>query len=104
MNKNENKKGMGSTVVKKSLDKREEENNKTSQVDEKNDILVDPLETDNRMEKGTTKRLEETQKRKKMKGRSIHDISRQEMAEMRVCYFSFFQPFLSIYNFFFILL
>ena len=57
---------MGSTVVKKSLEKREEENHKTTQVDEKNSILVDPLETDNRMEEGKIKRLEETQKKKRM--------------------------------------
>ena len=56
-----------SIVFKKSLEGREEENHKTSQVDEKNNILVDPLETDNRKEKGMIKRLEETQKREKKK-------------------------------------
>ena len=42
------------TVIKK-------EENKTIQVDEKNNFLVDPLETNNRMEKGMIKRLEEVE-------------------------------------------
>ena len=58
------------TVIKKSLENREE-NHKTTQVDEKNNILVDPLETDNRMEKGTIKRLEETQKRDRRKNEDL---------------------------------
>ena len=40
---------------------RKEENNKTTQVVGKNNFLVDPLETNNRMEKGTSKRLEEVE-------------------------------------------
>ena len=54
-----------SIVFKKSIEKREKENHKTSQVDEKNNILVDPLEADNRIEKGKIKRLEETQRRER---------------------------------------
>ena len=68
---------MGSTVVKKSLEKREEENHKTSQVDEKNNILVDSLEIDNRMEKGKIKRLEETQKRERRKN---EDLQKEPLA------------------------
>ena len=40
---------------------RKEENNKTTQIDGKNNFLVDPLETNNRMEKGMSKRLEEVE-------------------------------------------
>ena len=68
---------MGSTVVKKSLEKREEENHKTSQVDDKNNILVDPLEKDNRIEKGTIERPEETQKRERRKN---EDLQKEPLA------------------------
>ena len=46
-----------SIFFKKSLEGREKENHKTSQVDGKNNVLVDLLETD----KGTFKRLEEVE-------------------------------------------
>ena len=46
-----------SIVFKKSL-KRKKENHKTSQVDGKNNILVDLLETDNKKQKRTIKSLE----------------------------------------------
>ena len=49
-----------SIVFKKSL-KRKKENHKATQVDEKNNFLVDPLETDNRKEKGMIKRLKEVE-------------------------------------------
>ena len=62
-----------SIVFKKSL----EENHKTNQVDEKNDFLVVPLETDNRKEKGMIKRLEETQKRERRKN---EDLEKEPLA------------------------
>ena len=66
-----------SIVFKKSLEKREEENHKTTQVDEKNNILVDLLETDNRMEEGKIKRLEETQERERRKN---EDLQKEPLA------------------------
>ena len=67
----------GSIVFKKSLEKREEQNHKTTQVDEKNNILVDRLETGNRMEKGKIKRLEETQKSERRKN---EDLQKEPLA------------------------
>ena len=66
-----------SIVFEKSLEKREEENHKTTQVDVKNNILVDPLGTDNRMEEGKIKRLEETQKRERRKN---EDLQKEPLA------------------------
>ena len=60
----ENKTSKESSIVfKKSIENREEDNHKTSQ----NDILVDHLETDIRMEKEKIKRLEGTQKKERRK-------------------------------------
>ena len=65
-----------SIVFKKSLEGKKE-NHKTTQVDEKNNILVDPLETDNRKEKGMIKRLEETQKGERRKN---EDLQKEPLA------------------------